>query len=94
MRRLQLFRCKRRTSGGKRRTVFDVGGLESVRRGRVTALALLEVVALRANQVIVLAICKLKSRVVRWLSSVVRRVTTERKTRHAAAVKHAGTDLI
>ena len=77
-----------RTSG---RTVFGVGGLESVRRGRVAALALLEVVALCANRVIVLAICKLKSRVVRWLS---RQVTIERKTRHAAAVKHAGTDLI
>ena len=55
--RLQLFRFKQRTSGGKRRSVFGVGG---VRRGRVATLALLDVAALSANWVVVLAILLLQ----------------------------------
>ena len=56
MGRLQLFRCKQRTLSGKRRIVFSVGGLESVRRGRVVSLELLEAAGLRMTRVVVLTI--------------------------------------
>ena len=60
MGRLQLFMCTRRTSGGKRRTVFGVGGLENVRQHRVATLALFDVAALRTNRVVVFAILLLQ----------------------------------